>query len=380
MNKLITLGIMLLFLGMTISSSTGVCLEKQSTVTTLDGNTLYVGGSGSGNYTRIQDAIDNASDGDTVFVYDDSAPYSEHLNIMKSIMLTGENKDMTKIYGAGEKKDILFIQSRDVTVINFTIKYATNLKSGILVSNSAHVTIMDCKFSNIPSMDAITVSTSENTTIVNCMMSDTFDDGTIGYKQIDRYISGITLEGGCYNTTISGNTISNASYAGIIVLKGCNNTRITRNYIHSNDLYGIRVQFSNSTYITENIISNNNNEGITIINCDNTLISRNLCENNSNAGVGIGDSLNTRVECNNFKHNGLLGHFAFNFGKGYDNKYPGNIWAGNYWGRPRMLPKTLFGIFTYRRDAQSPIIIIPWFKFDWHPAQEPYDIPIGGVK
>jgi len=34
-----------------------------------NGNTLYVGGSGPNNYTKIQDAIDNASNGDTVFVY-----------------------------------------------------------------------------------------------------------------------------------------------------------------------------------------------------------------------------------------------------------------------------------------------------------------------
>jgi len=75
MRKIITLGIMLLFLGMTISSSTEIYLEKQSTIATLGGNTLYVGGSGPGNYTSIQDAIDDASDGDTVYVYDDSSPY-----------------------------------------------------------------------------------------------------------------------------------------------------------------------------------------------------------------------------------------------------------------------------------------------------------------
>ena len=34
-----------------------------------DGNTLYVGGSGPNNYTSIQSAIDDAVDGDTVFVY-----------------------------------------------------------------------------------------------------------------------------------------------------------------------------------------------------------------------------------------------------------------------------------------------------------------------
>ena len=33
------------------------------------GNILYVGGSGPGNYTKIQDALDNATEGDTVYVY-----------------------------------------------------------------------------------------------------------------------------------------------------------------------------------------------------------------------------------------------------------------------------------------------------------------------
>mgnify|MGYP001636576991 CR=1 FL=1 len=40
------------------------------------GNTLYVGGAGPGNYTTIQDAIDDASDGDTIVVY--PGIYYEH--------------------------------------------------------------------------------------------------------------------------------------------------------------------------------------------------------------------------------------------------------------------------------------------------------------
>ena len=55
----------------------------------------YVGGSGPGNFTQIQDAIDNASNGDTIFVYDDSSPYFEHLSIQKQINLIGENKETT---------------------------------------------------------------------------------------------------------------------------------------------------------------------------------------------------------------------------------------------------------------------------------------------
>ena len=59
-----------------------------------DGKTLYVGGDGPNNYTRIQDAIDAAKDGDTIFVYDESSPYYEDFMIYKSINLIGENKNV----------------------------------------------------------------------------------------------------------------------------------------------------------------------------------------------------------------------------------------------------------------------------------------------
>jgi len=67
LRKGLTFGIVLLLIVVSIIPSTGIKVIKQSTVSTLDGNTLYVGGNGTGNYSSIQDAIDNASYGDTVF-------------------------------------------------------------------------------------------------------------------------------------------------------------------------------------------------------------------------------------------------------------------------------------------------------------------------
>jgi parallel beta-helix repeat protein len=227
-------------------------------------------------------------------------------------------------------------------------------------------------FFDIPSMDAITISKSENVNVTDCFMSDSIEKSKSGTQ--DRYISGITLEGGCYNTTILGNIISNASYAGIIVLKGCNNTKIIGNYIHSNEYYGIRAQQCNNIFIERNMISNNRLIGIAIVTCKNAFITRNSCEHHKNSGVGISDSACIHVTSNNFMNNGIIGHFSYNFGKEYANILPDIIWAGNFWDRPRITPKLIFGTITFQKDAKSCILIFPWVNVDWNPAKEPYDI------
>ncbi|MCD6572558.1 MAG: hypothetical protein J7K95_00485, partial [Thermoplasmata archaeon] len=87
-----------------------------------DGRTLYVGGSGPNNYTHIQDAIDNASNGDTIFVY--SGIYYENVVVNKSIELRGENAKETIIDGMKKNKTIFIITS-NISVYNFTIKNGT---------------------------------------------------------------------------------------------------------------------------------------------------------------------------------------------------------------------------------------------------------------
>ena len=54
---------------MSITPSVAIDTIRPLSMPTFNGKTLYVGGSGEGNYTKIQDAINDSSDGDTVFVY-----------------------------------------------------------------------------------------------------------------------------------------------------------------------------------------------------------------------------------------------------------------------------------------------------------------------
>ena len=119
LRKYLVFVIVISFIGMsTIPSTASISFNPSS-------NILYVGGSGSGNYITIQEAIDNADNGDTVFVYDDSSPYYENIAINTSITLIGENKENTIIDGSGEG-DVVKINANEVNISGFTIRNSGN--------------------------------------------------------------------------------------------------------------------------------------------------------------------------------------------------------------------------------------------------------------
>ena len=81
--------------------------------------TIYVDDDGGKDYTNIQDAIDAANDGDTVFVY--SGTYYENVNVSKPITLRGEDKNTTIIDGSAVD-DVVYISANNVIISGFTIQ------------------------------------------------------------------------------------------------------------------------------------------------------------------------------------------------------------------------------------------------------------------
>ena len=281
-RKWFAVGIILLFLGTCLIPAIAHDIKKP--LPALRGIWLYVGGSGPGNYSKIQDAVDNASDGDTVFVYDDPAPYYEMVGISKSIHLIGEDKKTTVIDGRHQVVAVSLLAD-NITFTGFTVQNAT-----LFLSHGMYV----CGNDNI----------------------------------------------------ISDNIFLQNEISDIYLLHSTNNTIRENTFTYS--MIGVYLIESNDTTITRNIITKNYEFGIALVNSKRNIISQNNIMDNEH-------------------------HDAF-FTRDLGNNLLSNHWDANYWGRPYLLPKRIHGQLILLEIIFF-ALSFPQLNFDWHPAQEPYDIP-----
>jgi parallel beta-helix repeat protein len=231
-KKGFAVGIIFLFICSCIIPASAKNIENPTQPTVRE-NWLYVGGSGSGNYTRIQDAIDNASEGDTIFVY--SGSYNENIVINKSIVVSGQDRDTTIITG-GNNSEIIQIKESSVEFKRFTIQKhnETNI-IGIMISGcwSSHIyenTVKSCYF-------GILVAESESLIVSN----NTILDCSYGIVNV---IVG--------NVTITENRIDgNGEGSGIEIQVAMFKNYIKRNSITNNSL-GINLIFTLCTVVQEN--------------------------------------------------------------------------------------------------------------------------------
>jgi parallel beta-helix repeat protein len=206
-KKWLAIGIILLFVGTCIVPAIAQDTEKSQSSSR--GNWLYVGGSGPGNYTRIQDAIDNASDGDIVYVY--HGTYFENVNINKSISILGEERNTTIVIG------YFFIIHYKVTIDNFTIRNGSSWQEYSLFISS-YCIISNCIVSNYWNI-GIGIYPGSNNIIQSCFVYNCIRGlEMIGYEV---YRTG--------NNTISSCNFSNNDL-GIIYETPENNTIIHNNF------------------------------------------------------------------------------------------------------------------------------------------------------
>ena len=309
-------------------------------------------------YQYVQDGIDAAVDGDTVFVC--NGCYHElNISCNKSVKIIGENKDSTIIDGVyGENFSYLIVENPNVCIKNFTFTHYNivltdsldvngSFNSGTIIFNHNCV-----KYTEIA---LLLMSTSDDQVFEvkhNVLQSD--DDQSIGIV-VFSYSS---------STIISQNVIDGFLF-GIL---GSGNPTVTRNHISNNSYAGISLM-------------------IDFMDVDMAITENNFVDNYAHASFfydhNLG-SLKTRI----------LSVSQVDFLDMFDEVFLGQgtvdstakskkrfsiQWDRNYWDdKTGFGPKVILGGITlhYYLPDDSITVRIPWLNFDWHPAKTPYDIVV----
>jgi len=284
--------------------------------------TLFVGGTGPGNYTTIQSAVDAAVFGGTVLVF--NGTYYENVRIQKTLSLIGQDADGVVING-GQEGDVISVTADWVNVSGFTVTGTGGIYDGIeVLSTNCHV------FGNraLDIIGGIGVSGSgnfiENNTLSrndyggismtgsnNLIMNNNLSDGD-GLHIFDStgnvitgnvmtgtgiFLEGFELEDWNTHTIDTSNTVNgkpvyywkNAdggtipAEAGQVILANSMNVHVEG--LNTSDAsVGIELGFSSYNVIAGNNVSNNRH-GIALTHSHDNLITDNLLYSNEEVGI-----------------------------------------------------------------------------------------------
>jgi parallel beta-helix repeat protein len=269
--------------------------------------TWTVDDDGPADFKTIQEAINNASSGDTIFVH--NGTYYENVVINKTVILMGENRDFTIIDGGKINNNVVTVEANNVSIQNFTI-----MKSG-----------------GVPYGGIFVKPPSSGNIITNNRIIENFY-GIYLYFSVNNIISGNLISENtygigftsCSNNFIFGNTILSNVNDGIYFFASFNNV-ISYNNFFTNGLSGISFYSSNDNVIHGNNISSNLFYGIFLSSSFDNVISANTIINNPSAGMAIVFSSNDNTICRNNFNNAVQVYSS-------DST---NFWSfngeGNYW-------------------------------------------------
>jgi|GEM_PF-1383821 len=212
--------------------------EVKKPVHNLDKNTYY---------DTIQEAINDAESGNTIFV--SAGTYYENIVLDKTLTLIGENENNTIIDGNGTG-DVIYISADWVNLSGFGVRNGGNgiYDAGIDIHSSANQ-ISNCQIYN-NSQGGIYLESSSNNTITNCTVFNNSQHGII-------------IEFSSHNTIINCASHNNF-YFGICIYSASNNSIINCDIYNNSGVWdssGIYVYNSSNNNIIGNTFIN---EGILI--------------------------------------------------------------------------------------------------------------------
>lgn len=324
-------------------------------------NTLYVDdnssfpGDGSKNwpYSKIGFAIENATNGDTIRVYD--GDYFEKIIIDKPLSIIGNGSSSTTIYGIFQdfiftsmnrheiNNNVITIESDDVKIngLNITTAVGNYIGSsggkyaciGINIYNSNNCYIENNVFDNL-GLGVFGRDLGKGIIVRKC--------SRINIKNNDFKKNDISVDSSedieIYNNSMN-----------FIWLSQSKKCKIINNFI-SFSRYGISLIYSDDNLLEGNTIYKCGRRGLFLKNSNNNLIKENNFMGERNKINDFVSSLDS------------IRDYIYYISATYLNS-KGNKWTGNYWEEGRIIPKIIIG--RYGNDGLFPVLNI-----DWNPADK----------
>ena len=258
-----------------------------------------------GDYPTIQEAINAATLGDTIYVH--NGTYQENVVVNKTVSLVGEDRSTTIIDGSNSST-VVYISANDVYVSGFTIRYSglDFDDNGIRLDSSSNIVISGNVITN--NTWGIWLDQASNNTISENIIANSSD-------------SGIYL-GASNNNVANDNTITNNAY-GMWLERSSTNNAIRDNIVTWNWMGISLAKTSDRNSVYENTITKND-EGIHLFSNFNSIYENNIADNW--AGIFSLESEGNIIYRNNFINNTIQVDMGASVGV-WDNGAEGNYWS-----------------------------------------------------
>jgi nitrous oxidase accessory protein len=307
--------------------------------------TWTVDDDGQADFHTIQEAINAASSGDTIFAYDGT--YQENVVLNKTLSLIGESKETTFLKANGAS-DVIQMVKDNTSISGFTIRGAGANPNGIgyfgirLTSNNNSIT--DNIITENGGHGIYLVNSNRNIIAQNLVYLNHWcgivlkgsdyniiSNNNVVQNQLRNNGIGIHLQDGSDFNTVEGNIITKND-GGIGLYQsdssvGCNYNIIRNNSIFENYHDGIFLYHNvQHNFIASNTLTKNGG-GIHLLDTSYNTIVGNTISLHIYAGVGF-----EHAPFNLFFHNNLIDNTPQVYYRSNDTSWDnGYLSGGNYW-------------------------------------------------
>ncbi len=258
------------------------------------GTTITVDDDGGADYTKIQDAVDNATVGDTILVY--QGVYEESVTVNKTLELVGNSSKNTIIRKEG--RNGITINAPWVNLSGFSVEELAHGYAGIELG-ADNIRVSNCKCTDW--RYGIYARNRRFCTLENNSLENNRENGI--------YFRGFF--GVCYGNTLENNSCSGNQHSGVYFDGYVSTTTIRNNILWGN---GRGITFyadapagtTDSAYYTtieNNIFLKNRHAGIFLYCVSNTTIQNNTLLENKEGIYISGRCPETRAHGNFFSGN-----------------------------------------------------------------------------